>query len=117
MISIFITYTTEKVLEYVLYIYYLVYFQKYSNNAEVLNDFSSKVNTITFINILKLGVQIQKTCVKTWKTDKSSLTTYTIVIVALQVKNMIKNSRFLQKTFISVDTNVNLILKKFFFGF
>ena len=42
-------------LDYILYIYYFIYFQKNSNNVKVLIDACNEVNTITPIYILKLG--------------------------------------------------------------
>ena len=46
------------ILDYILYIYYLIYFQKSSNNVEVLIELSSEIYTITLIYTLKLGFQV-----------------------------------------------------------
>ena len=56
----FISVTSKKsiILDHILYIYYLVHFQKNSNNIEVLLDSCSKINIMTFIYASKLGFQV-----------------------------------------------------------
>lgn len=48
--------STKEVLQYILYTYYLNYFQKNINNTSALINFSIKVNTITFTYNLTLGL-------------------------------------------------------------
>ena len=48
----------DMTLNYILYIYYLVCFQKYNNNIEALIESSNKVNIITTIYALKLSFQV-----------------------------------------------------------
>ena len=43
---------------YILYIYYLVYFWKNNNNIEVLIDFSLEINTITPTYVLNFDLQV-----------------------------------------------------------
>lgn len=45
----------EVILDYILYIYYLVRSKKKNNNIEILLDFASKVYTITLVYILNLS--------------------------------------------------------------
>ena len=46
----------DRILAYILYIYYLIYFQKSSNNIEALINSNGKFNTITLTFILKLDL-------------------------------------------------------------
>ena len=46
----------DRILAYILYIYYLIYFQKNSNNIEALINSNGKFNTITLTFILKLDL-------------------------------------------------------------
>lgn len=56
VISMSLTSTSKKdiILHYISYIYYLVYFQKNSNNIKTLIDSNTKIKTITSIYALKL---------------------------------------------------------------
>lgn len=51
-------------LKKVLYIYYLLSFQKNPYKNQALIDLSNKVNTITLIYVAKLGQKIQKTDIR-----------------------------------------------------
>lgn len=42
----------------VLFIYYLIYFNKYSNNIEILFSFRSEVNARAIIYFLKLDIKV-----------------------------------------------------------
>ena len=60
------------ILDYIVYIYYLVHFKENSNNFKALIDFDYKINIITPTYTIKLGLQIQKTDVKAQNINKSS---------------------------------------------
>lgn len=70
----------DKIFEIILYAYYLVYFSKNSNNIEVLINFTNKVNIITYVYTLELGIYIQKTVIRIQGIDKSSLVYYKMII-------------------------------------
>lgn len=66
-ISIPVTEISKKkniILEKVLFIYYLLCFQKKTLEIKALIDFNCKVNTITPIYALKLGFEIRNTNVE-----------------------------------------------------
>lgn len=77
------TNTKKKSLKYVLCIYYLVDFQKHNNDIEVLIDFDSKIIILTLIYTLILGIYIQKTDIRVYKIDRSSLVSYKKVNVVI----------------------------------
>lgn len=60
---IFMTSTTKKDtnLDYILYIYYLIYFWKINNKVKALIDFYNKINVMILIYTLKLSLQVWKT--------------------------------------------------------
>ena len=48
----------DLILNYILYIYYLIYLEKYSNNIKALIDFGNEVNIMTLVCTFKLGLQV-----------------------------------------------------------
>lgn len=48
----------DVILDYILYIYNLIYFQKSNNNIKTLINLSSEINTISSIFIFKLSFQV-----------------------------------------------------------
>lgn len=71
----------KNILEYILYIHYLFCFYKTIGNIKTLIDASSRVNTMTPVYILKLGLNIRKTNIRARKIDISKLVIYRIVVV------------------------------------
>ena len=70
------------ILNCILYIYYLIYFWKCSNNIKALRDLSSEFNTRISAYTLKLNIQVKKTNVKAYKIDESSFQIFKIVIAS-----------------------------------
>ena len=84
-----------RVLDQVLYIYYPVQFQNdKGRDGLALLDSESKVNTITLAYLAQLSFKVWETDVGTQKIDKSSLTTYGMVITAFQIFNKFNCSWF-----------------------
>ena len=91
--------------------------QKNSNNIKALINFSSKINSIILIHILKFDFQVQKTNIKAQKSNRLSLATDKIVIVAFRILNKLKHFRFFQKIFLLANININIIPRIFFLFF
>ena len=62
----------------------------------------------------KLGLQTQKTDIKTQKIDRSSLDTFGMVLAGFQVLNNQDRTRFFQKTFLLANTMIEVVPEIFF---
>lgn len=78
----------------VLYIHYLLYFQKITNKLQALLNFGSKVNTMTSVYISKLSFKVCYTNVRTQKIDSSILEIFGIVLASFYIKNKPKKTWF-----------------------
>lgn len=81
-------------LEQILYIYYLLYFQKDTIDIRILSNFGNKVNTITPAYASKLDL---KTCfinVGAQKIDGSALQIFEIALVSFKVENKLGRPYF-----------------------
>ena len=54
----------------------------------------------------KLGLYIWKIDVGTQKIDRSTLSTFGMVIIGFQVQDKLGRARFFQQTFLIADTNI-----------
>lgn len=84
----------EMTLARVPYIHYSLRFWKDTNKMQALIDFDSKVNIITLIYVLKLGLRVRQTKVKAQKIDGSTLETFKIVLASFQLENKLEQARF-----------------------
>lgn len=78
----------------ILYIYYLFYFQKYINKAQVLLDLSNKINTMMPIYILKLSLGIDYINVKTQKYNCSIFKMFEIVLASFHIEDKLEKVWF-----------------------
>ena len=92
----------------VLYIYYLVQFQKKLNKA-LLNS-SSEVNAINPDYVQKLELKIRKTNIRAQKIDGSDLKTFGIVFTDFLVEDKASRPRFFQEIFLVANTKFEMIL-------
>ena len=104
-------------LDRVLYIYYLVQFQKDKATIQALINSGSEVNAMTPAYAKQLGFRTRRTDVKAQKIDGSLLATYGMVIVAFQVKDKLGRAWFFQKTFLLADIRIEVALKMPFLTF
>ena len=103
--------TKIRVLNKISCIYYLVQFHKdKSKDILALLNSGSKINARTPTYIVHLGLQVRMTNISTQKIDKSSLTTYRMIIAAFQVVNKLGCSRFFQKTFLIANISIKVVL-------
>lgn len=118
-ISTFVTEVNKKykvALARILYIYYLLRFQKNNqNNVWALINSGSEINAMTPAYVSKLGFWVCYTNIGVEKIDGSIFETFRIVIASFQVKDSIKKAYFFQKTFLLTDNNMKIILKMSFF--
>ena len=103
------TNTSGKKIIRVLYIYYLVQFQKAQVKA-LLNS-SSKVHIMNPVFVQKLGFHIQKTNIGAQIIDGSALETFGMVITDFQVEDKGGKPRFFQEIFLVADTQFEMILE------
>lgn len=76
----------------ILYIHYLLYFQKNTNKLQALLNFGSKVNTMMPVYISKLGFRVCHTNVRTQKIDNSILEIFKMVLASFYIKNKLKKT-------------------------
>lgn len=103
-----------RLLDRILYIYYLVWFKK---KIQALINLSSKINIITLVYILKLGLKACYINVRALKIDGSIFKTFEIILTSFQVKNKPNWAWYFQKMFLLANTNVEVILKILFLIF
>ena len=96
----------------VLYIYYLVWFQK--EQVRALVDSKSKLNTVNPNFAWNLSFYIWKTNIAAKKINSSTRKTFEMVIDDFQVKDKISRPKFFQKTFLVANIIFNVILRMFF---
>ena len=84
----------EVILDQIPCIHYQVQFRKDKETIRALIDSGSEVIAMTPAYAKKLGLWTQKTDVKAQKIDRSSLDTFGIVIVGLQVIDKLGRVRF-----------------------
>ena len=103
-----------RVLDQVLYICYLVQFQKdKSKDVLVLLHSESEVNAMTPIYAAQLGLKARKTNVGTQQIDGLLLAIYGMVITYFYVFNKFGHSRFFQETFLLVNISMEVVLACF----
>lgn len=76
---ILITVTTKQtylLLEYILYIYYLMHFKKTWVEIQTLINFKSEINVRSLVYMLKIGFKIRFTDIEALKIDYSILKTF-----------------------------------------
>lgn len=69
---------------------------------------------MTLTCIKKLSFKTQKTDIRAQKIDESSLATYKIVITEFQISDKLDKAYFFQKTFLLIDTSIDIILGMLF---
>lgn len=82
----------SKILDWVLYINYLVLFK--NNEVWALINFGNKVNAMTSEYTLKLDLKIRSTNVKAQKIDGFSLNIFGIVLAKFQKENKLGRVQF-----------------------
>lgn len=80
-------------------------------------NLGNEINTITSTYTAKLSLTIQKTNVGTQKINSFTLVTYKIVIARLFVQNRLEKVQFFEKTFLLVETSMEVVLKIHFLTF
>lgn len=101
----------EAALAKILYIYYLLCFQKNINEIQALINFGSKVNVMTPIYTSKLGLQIRQTNVKAQKIDSSTLETLKMVLASFQIEDKLGKAYFFQKIFLLINVSIKIVLQ------
>lgn len=77
------------------YIYYLLRFWKNNQNKMRASiDFGSKLNKITPIYVLKLGLWVCQTYIGTQKIDGSTFKIFEIILASFQLENKLKMAKF-----------------------
>lgn len=100
--------------KYILYIYYLINLKKNQVKAQLLINFGSKINAITWSYVNKLGLKICATDVEAQKIDSSIPETFGIILASFPMENKLERVRFFQETFLVADTSIDVILRIFF---
>lgn len=88
MISALVTEASKEnniILNWVLYINYLIWFKK--NKVQALINSDSKVNVIISIYTLKLGLQVCHTNIRTQKIDGFTFKIFKMVLASFQIKD------------------------------
>lgn len=105
-------------LQQILCIYYLVQFQEDQiYKFKVFLDSNSEINTITLVYIAKLDLTTSKTSIRAKKIDSLPLETYDIALTVFLLQNNLKNIKFFEKTFLLVDSNIEIVLELSFLFF
>lgn len=84
----------DVVLDRILYIYYLVCFQKDQDKVLALISSRSEVNAMTPTYISKLGLKVCLTNFKAEKVDGSIFKIFDMVLASFQVEDKLRKSRF-----------------------
>lgn len=98
------------ILEKVLYIHYLLFFQKDTTEFKALINSNSKINAMTQMYASKLGLKIWSIDVGAQKIDGSIFETFGIVLASFQVKDKLRRVRIFQKSFLLADISVRVVL-------
>lgn len=109
------TRTKNVILNWVLCNYYLIWFKK--NEIQALINFSSKINAIKLICILKLSFNIWHTNVQASKINNSIFKTFRIVLASFQIKYKFKKAYFFSNTVLLADISIKIVLRLFFLIF
>lgn len=73
-------------------------------------DISSKVNAIMPAYIMRLDLNVQPTNIDAQKIDNSIIQTFAMALASFQINNKLKRPWLFQETFVTANTNVNVIL-------
>ena len=98
-------------LNWVPYIYYLIWFKKSEVQVQALIDSGNELNAMTLRYALKLGLKICLTNVRVQKIDGSTLKTFEMVLASFQMKDTLGRARFFQETFLLADLSVEIVLE------
>lgn len=104
-------------LKRVLRIYDLLCFRKDQCKILALINLNNKVNAITLAYIAKLGLNVQKTDIVAQKINSSILDIFERVLVNFQIKDKLIRVWFFQKTFLVVNTNLEVVFGMLFLTF
>lgn len=83
----------------------------------VLTNFGNKINTITPGYTAKLGLKVRPIEIGVQKINDSTFEIFRIVLASFQVKNKLSQARFLQKIFLLVNINGEIVLNMPFLTF
>ena len=110
-VSMLITATGEKALEYISSIYYLIRFKKNINKTQVqaLIDSKSEVNTIYLSFAKQLGLLIRPINVEAQKIDSTMLDIHGIIVAAFSIMDKVNQVRFFEKTFLMVKASSEIV--------
>ncbi len=98
-------------------LYYPCYFEKNSKKVGTLLDLVSKVNVMTLVYTIKLGLKVRNINVKAQKIDDFILKTFEIVLVSFQVGDKLEKTRLFLETLLLTDTSMEVIPKMLFLIF
>lgn len=88
-----------------------------NNKFEALINFGSKVNAIILTYITKLDLKIWLINIRTQTINGSTFQTFRIILANFQIENKLNQAQYFQKTFLLIDTNIEIILRILFFTF
>lgn len=95
-------------------IYDLLYFSKGINKIQALINLNNKVNAITPVYILKLGLKIYGININAQINDSFILKMFEIVLASFQVRDKLRKAEFFQETFLLAAINIKMVLDIFF---
>ena len=103
-------------LEYILCIYYWVYFKKDTNKTQVqvLIDLESEVNAIYPTLVKESGLSIKPIDVKAEKIDGNTLNTYEIVVAAFLVTDKANQAKSFEETFLIANVSPQVVFGMLF---
>lgn len=102
----------------ILYIYYPFCLQKDNKNRlQVVIDSGSKINTMTPVHVLKLGVKFCHTNVEAQKINDSIFNTFRIVLANFQIENKFGKAQFFQIIFPLAKNGIKAIFEMLFLTF
>lgn len=102
-------------LNLVFYIYHLIQLKK--NKVRAVINLDKKVNVIILGYILKLGMKIRLTNVKTQKINSSIFQIFETILANFQIKDKLNQAQYFQKLFLLADINIEVVLEIFFLIF
>ena len=102
------------ILDWIPCIHHLVQFSKDKEIIQALIDSGNKVNGMTLAYAKNLGLRTRKTDVGAQKIDGLSLDMFGMVIAGFQVLDKQGRTRFLQETFLLVNTTMEVVLGMLF---
>ena len=97
-------------LEWMLYIYYPLYFRKYTEGVRALIDLRSEVNAMSPAYISKLGLKVYHTNIGAQKIDGSTLEIFGMVLASFQIEDKLGKIRFFQETFLLANISAEVVL-------